>query len=165
MKEFVASKTMPLCHSTFCDYQLSRYDLACIPLTQRMFQQLLPLVQTQKRPQCPRCRFYVEIQQIADLDQHIESCHPENMIPCEYCYCPMDFSEYEQHRQQCASDGAGRQQKLVEYILPRTKYPFRAQQIDFFIENKKKTHHSIIHSLSIVEELAEYSESFLFDFP
>ncbi|CAM4783822.1 unnamed protein product [Rotaria magnacalcarata] len=165
MKEFLASKLMPVCHAAFCDYQLSRYDLACIPLTQRMFHQILPLVQTQQRPQCPRCCFYVEIQQIVDLDQHIESCHPENMVPCEYCYCPTDFSEYEEHRQQCASDGTGRQQKLVEYILPRTKYPFRAQQIDFFIENKKKDHHSIIHPLSIVEELAEYNDVFPMELP
>jgi hypothetical protein len=50
-----------------------------------------------------------------------------------------------------------RQQKLVDFILPRTKYPFSPQQIDFFIEMQKKNHQSI-DALSVVEALAEFGK-------
>lgn len=157
MNRYLAAQSTPLCHSTSCDYQLSRHDLAYIPLTQRMFRQLSLLVKTQRRPQCPRCHFYVDLQEIVDLDQHIESCHPEDVVPCEYCNCPQELTLYEEHCRQCRNDRSGRQENLVNFILPRTKYPFTAKQIDYFIETKKKTK-SNISPLSIVEELAQYGE-------
>lgn len=157
MKEFLVSKSMPICHLTLCDYQLSRYDLACIPLTQRMLRELLTLVKTQQRPQCPKCHFYIDFKDSIDIDQHIESCQPENMIPCEYCYCPTEFTEYDEHCRQCRGDPVGRQEKLIEFILSRTKYPFSIQQIEFFIENKRKTLRQI-NPLAIVEELAVFSK-------
>ena len=52
-----------------------------------------------------------------------------------------------------------RQQKLVEFLLPRIKYPFTAQQIDFFIEIQKK-YRRPIDARSIVDALADFSKLF-----
>ncbi|CAF4355280.1 unnamed protein product, partial [Adineta steineri] len=130
MNEYLISKTTPMCHRIHCNYQLSRYDLTCIPLTQRMYQKLFSLIQNQQRPQYPRCHFYIDFKNINDLDEHIEFCHPEDFLPCEYCYCPQEITLYEEHSQQCHHDQTGRLQKLVEFILSRTKYPFSVQQIE-----------------------------------
>ncbi|CAF0760021.1 unnamed protein product [Adineta steineri] len=164
MNEYLISKTTPTCHRIHCNYQLSRYDLACIPLTQRMYQKLLSLIQNQQRPQCPRCHFYIDFKNINDLDEHIEFCHPEDFLPCEYCHCPQKITLYEEHSQQCHHDQTGRQQKLVEFILSRTKYPFSVQQIEFFIETQKKTK-KILNALNIVEQLAEFDDIFPMELP
>lgn len=160
MNQYLTLQIAPVCNINVCDYQISRHDLACIPLTQRMFRKLLALIKTQQRPQCPRCRFYVDLQQITDLDEHLESCRPENMIPCELCYCPQESTTYDEHRQLCRYDRTGRQQRLIDFILPRTKYPFSARQIDYFIENQKKVHRRL-NPLSIVEDLAVYGKFFV----
>ncbi|CAF1105026.1 unnamed protein product [Adineta steineri] len=92
MNEYLIYKTTPMCHRIHCNYQLSRYDLTCIPLTQRMYQKLFSLIQNQQRPQCPRCHFYIDFKHINDLDEHIEFCHPEDFLLCEYCYCPQKIT-------------------------------------------------------------------------
>ena len=155
MNDFVASSSAPVCPATFCNYELSRHDLSSIPFEQRLFRRLQPLIRTRRRPQCPQCGFYVELSNITDLDQHIESCDVDNLIPCEFCYCPQTIEQWEEHSRQCRNDPTQRRHGLIEFLLPRTKYPFSAQQIDLFIE-KQKRNDLPIDAHSIVEALAEF---------
>jgi hypothetical protein len=145
----------------FCDYQLSRHDLSLIPLEQNTLQNLLTLVQNQQRPQCSRCHFYIDLDIIPDFNQHVESCDLENSVPCDYCHCPYEMSQFDEHVRQCRNDPMYRQQKLIDFILPRTKYPFSSQQMEFFIEMQKKNHRPI-DALSIVESLAEFGKFYIF---
>ncbi|CAF3153334.1 unnamed protein product, partial [Rotaria sp. Silwood2] len=161
---FLESGSIPVCHSMFCDYQLSRYDLSLIPLDEHTFRRLLALVQTQQRPQCPRCHFYIDLDIIADFNQHVNMCDLENAVSCDYCRCPQSMSQLDEHVRQWRNDPMYRQEKLVDFILPRTKYPFSSQQIDFFIEMEKKNHRRI-DALSIVEALAEFESVFPYELP
>jgi hypothetical protein len=144
----------------FCDYQLSRHDLSLIPLEQDTFGRLLTLVQNQQRPQCPRCHFYIDLDIIADFNQHVDSCDLENAVPCDYCHCPYVITQFDEHVRQCRNDPMHRQQKLVDFILSRTKYPFSPQQIDFFIEIQKKNHRPI-DAFSVVGALAEFGKPYV----
>jgi len=145
----------------FCDYEISRHDLSLIPLEQDMFRRLLTLVQNQQRPQCPRCGFYIDPDIIGDFHQHVDSCDLETAALCDYCHCPFEIIQFDEHVRQCRNELMHRQQKLVEFILPRTKYPFSSQQIDFFIETQKK-YHRPTDALSIVKALAEFSKVLFF---
>ena len=164
MNDFATSSSVPVCPAVFCAYELSRHDLSAIPFEQRLFRRLRLLIRTQRRPQCPRCHFYVDLENITDLDQHIETCDVENMIPCEFCSCPQTIERWEEHSRQCRNDPMQRRPGLIEFILPRTKYPFSAKQIDLFIE-KQKRDHLPIDAHSIVEALAEFGRCSLRSFP
>jgi hypothetical protein len=157
MNEFLRSHSTPVCHSNFCDYELSRHDLCCIPLERSSFRRLMSLVKNNRRPKCPRCQFYIDLKNISDLNEHIESCNPENMIPCEHCCCPQELSQYEEHLQQCQYDQAGQQQKLIDFIQCRTEYPFSERQIQSFIEINRQNN-SFLDPLSIVEALAQFGK-------
>jgi hypothetical protein len=161
MNEFIRSHSTPVCHSNFCDYQLSRHDLCCIPLERSSFRRLVSLVKSERRPKCPRCQYYIDLKNISDLDEHIESCNLENLIPCEHCFCPQEISEYEEHLQQCQYDEKGQQQKLINFIECRTEYPFSERQIQSFIEINRRNNLSL-DPLSIVEALAEFGKLLVF---
>ena len=157
MDAFLESKTVPVCHSMFCDYQLSRHDLTLIPLEEHTFQRLLALVKIQRRPQCPRCHFYVDFDNTSNFHHHVDSCNLETAIVCDYCHCPQETNQLDEHLRQCRNDPMHRQRKLVDFVILRTKYPFSPQEIDFFIEVQKKNHRPI-DALSIVEALAEFGK-------
>ncbi|UJR08019.1 hypothetical protein I4U23_012297 [Adineta vaga] len=139
-------------------------DVRLVMSTVCIYRRLLTLVQNQKRPQCSRCHFYIDPDTIGDFDQHVDSCDLENAIPCNYCHCPYGITLIEEHVRQCCNEPMHRQQKLVEFLLPHTKYPFSAQQIDFFIETQKK-YHRPIDARSIVEALAEFDNVFPLELP
>ncbi|CAF0935264.1 unnamed protein product [Rotaria sordida] len=165
MNEYIQSNTVPVCHSTLCDYELSRYDVACLPLEADTIKRLLTCVKSTQRAQCPLCVFYVDFNTMNDFQKHVASCNSENMIPCEYCHCLYNIHRLDDHSRQCRNLSSSQQQQaLIDFILPRTKYPLTAQQIRVFIENRKKTHLSL-DPHSIVETLAEFGDTFPFEIP
>ena len=155
MNEFIQSNTAPVCHSTFCDYELSRYDVECLPLETDIIKQLLACVKNARRPQCPLCLFYVDFKGVSDLQNHTTSCNVDNLIPCEYCYSLVRPYQLSDHTKQCRNlSTSQRRQALIEFILPKTKYPLTAQQMRIFIENRNKNGLPL-DPRSIVNALAE----------
>jgi hypothetical protein len=51
MEEFARNHLVPLCHSTLCDYELSRYDISLIPLERRILDRFLKLSKGQQHLQ------------------------------------------------------------------------------------------------------------------
>ncbi|CAF3586698.1 unnamed protein product [Adineta steineri] len=165
MNEYIQSNNPPICHSALCDYELSRYDISCLPLEANTIQQLLTSVKNTQRSQCPICLFYVEFNTMGDLEKHVASCNPENMIPCEHCHCLYNIHRLDSHSQQCRNVSRSQQQQtLIDFILPRTKYPVTGPQIRVFIEERKKRHLSL-DPHSIVDTLATLGATFPFDVP
>jgi hypothetical protein len=158
MNEYIQSNTPPVCYSNLCDYELSRYDIECLPLQQDIIQRLLALVKTTQRPQCPLCHFYVDFNTMKDLEKHTASCNSENFIPCEYCHCLYNMQRSDEHSRQCRNDPpAQQQQALIDFILPRTKYPVTAQQLRVFLEHRKKNRLPL-DPHAVVDALAEFGK-------
>ncbi|CAF1455451.1 unnamed protein product [Rotaria magnacalcarata] len=165
MNEYIQSNTAPVCHSTLCDYEFSRYDVACIPLEADTIKRLSNCVKITRRPQCPICSFYIDFNTMDDFQKHVASCNLENFIPCEYCHCPYNVHRLNDHSQQCRSAPRSQQlQALIDFILPRTKYLATAQQIRVFIAHRKKTR-AAIEPHAIIDALAELDGAFPFDIP
>ncbi|CAF3501844.1 unnamed protein product [Rotaria sp. Silwood1] len=165
MNEYIQSNTAPVCHSTLCDYELSRYDVACLPLEADMIKRLLTCVKSTQRAKCPLCSFYVDFNIMDDLQKHAATCNSENFIPCEYCHCPYNIYQLDDHSRQCRNVPSSQQQQaLIDFILPRTKYPLTAQQIRVFIEHRKKTRLPL-DPHSIIETLAEFDSAFPLEVP
>jgi hypothetical protein len=62
------------------------------------------------------------------------------------------------HERQCRSDSRSQQQQaLIDFIVPRTKYPVTAQQVRVFLEHRKKNRQSL-DPHSIVDALAEFGK-------
>ena len=138
MNEFIQSNTAPVCHGAFCDYELSRFDVECLPVQADIKGRLLPLVKSTQRPQCPSCQFYVEFKTIDDLNKHVLSCVSENMIECDNCHCLHNINRLNDHERQCRNEPrAQRQQALIDFILPRTKYPVTPQQLRIFLDYRR----------------------------
>ncbi len=155
MNEFIGSNTAPVCHSTLCTYELSRYDVTCLPLQGDLITHLLALVKSTQRRQCPLCFFYVEFKTMDDFRRHVLSCNFEDMMPCDYCHCLFNKHLVYDHSQQCRNDPPSQQrQALINFILPRTKYPLTPQQIQVFLEERRKSR-SPLDARSIVDALAE----------
>jgi hypothetical protein len=155
MNKHIQSNTAPLCHSALCDYELSRYDVGCLPIEPDVIKRLLTLAKSTQRPQCPLCQFYVNFDAMGDLDKHALACNSENLAPCEYCHCLYNMHRLDEHGRQCCSVPLPqRKQALIDFILPRTKHPFTAQQIRVFIEDRKKNR-LLLDPHSIVDALAE----------
>ncbi len=155
MNEFIESNTAPVCQSNLCTYELSRYDVGCLPLQADMITRLLPLVKSTQRPQCPSCFFYVEFKTMDDFQRHVLSCNSQDVIPCDYCHCLFNKNRLNDHSQQCRNDPPSQQrQALINYILPRTKYPLTPPQIQVFLEERRKSR-SPLDARSIVDALAE----------
>ncbi|CAF3743107.1 unnamed protein product [Rotaria sp. Silwood1] len=157
MNEYIKSNTPPLCHSTLCNYQLSRYDVACLPLETDTIKHLLTCVKSTQRPQCPLCLFYVDFNSMSDLENHAALCNSVNLIACEYCHCLYNMYRMDDHLQQCRNlSHYQQQQALIDFIVPRTKYPITSQEIRVFIEHRRKSRlpldpHSIIDALAVLE--------------
>jgi len=136
MEEFARNCLIPLCHSTLCDYELSRHDISLIPLERRISDRLLKLAKGQQRPQCSKCHFYIDINDCEDYYEHIDICGEH--IPCEYCLCSYSIDQIENHTIQCRNDKSSKNDKLINFIINKTKYPFTKEQIQFFIQQEKK---------------------------
>lgn len=138
MNEFIQSNTVPVCHTAICNYELSRYDIECLPIPIDLRARVLPLVKTTQRPQCPTCLFYVEFQTMDDLTRHVMSCATDNMSECEYCHCLFHKNRLIDHTRQCRNDTRGQhQQALIDFIQTRTKYPLTPQQLRIFIDYRR----------------------------
>lgn len=157
MDEFVRNRQTPICHKSLCDYELSRHDISSIPLERRLSDRLLKLVKGEQRPLCLKCNFYININENENFDDHIELCN--DLIPCEYCQLPYSFNQLEDHTKQCRSDQTSSNEKLINFILPRTKYPFTKQQITIFIQQHKKNPRNYLDPHSIIHALAVYGKS------
>lgn len=158
MNNFVRNQSEPVCHQEFCPYALSQQDLFGLPLEHNLRHNLLKLVKTRRRPLCDRCFFYINLTNTWDFDEHLRTCKLDEAIPCEYCLCPQEITQWEEHSRQCRSDLTNRRRKLVDFIVTRTKYPFTPQQIDFFIE-KRKNDGLPIDPRSIVAALAVFGKN------
>ena len=159
MQEFARNGQAPVCHLSRCDYLLSRFDISSIPLERRLSDRLLKLAKGQQRPYCSKCHFYVNITNDQSFDDHLDSC--DELIPCEYCGLPFSFRQLEVHSTQCAGDTTSRDEKLANFILTRTRYPFTKDQIRFFIQQQSKNPLANLEPFSIVNDLAVFG-SFLF---
>lgn len=155
MNEFIESNTAPVCHSALCPYELSRYDVACLPVQPDMITRLLPLVKSTQRPQCPLCFFYIDFKTMDDFQRHALSCNSQDMIPCNYCHCLFNKHRLNDHSQQCQNDSPAQQrQALINFLLPRTKYALTPPQIHVFLEVRRKSRLPL-DARSIVDALAE----------
>ncbi len=152
MEEFARTRQTPICHRTLCDYELSRHDISSIPLARHISDRLFKLAKGEQRPYCSKCHFYVHINENESFDEHFDMC--SETIPCEYCLLPFSFHQLENHMKQCVNDQTSPKEKLINFILPRTKYPFTKEQIRIFIQN----HRNQCDPISIVEALAVYGK-------
>jgi hypothetical protein len=152
MDEFARNRETPICHRRLCDYELSRHDISSIPLERRLSDRLLKLVKGQQRPLCSKCHFYVDINENENFDEHFESCG--DLIPCEYCQFPFSFKELEIHTRQCMNDPTSINEKLINFVMKKTKYPFTKEQIRIFIQQQNKNHRNQLDPYSIVGDLA-----------
>ena len=154
MEEFARTRQTPVCHPTLCDYELSRHDISLIPLSRAVSDRLIRLAKGEQRPYCSRCHFYVDVNDNATFDDHFELCG--ELIPCEYCSLPFSFAQLENHSRQCQNEHVSDNEKLINFVLPRTKYPFTKEQIRIFVQQQHQT-----DPRSIVEALAVFgNESF-----
>jgi len=161
MEEFARNRLVPLCHPTLCDYELSRHDIASIPLARRISDRLLKLAKGQQRPQCPKCHFYIDINENDDFYEHVDICG--DLIPCEYCLCPYLIDQLENHTIQCRNDKSSENDKLINFIEKKIKYPFTKEQIRFFIQQKTKENCVNLDPLSVVDALAVFGMIILFE--
>jgi hypothetical protein len=160
MEEFARNSLVPLCHPTLCDYELSRYDISLIPLERRISDRLVKLAKGQQRPQCSKCHFYIDIDDYEDYYDHIDVCR--ELILCEYCLCPYSINQLQNHIIQCRNDKSSQNDKLINFIINKTKYSFTKEQINFFIQQKKKKNNLNLDPLSIVDALAVFGNYFIF---
>ncbi|CAF1285775.1 unnamed protein product, partial [Rotaria sp. Silwood1] len=157
MEEHIREKTEPRCCAGVCNYQLSKYDVSCLPLKPDMLTSLLALVITKQRPQCPRCLFYIEFQTMETYEQHVKFCNPNDMIPCEYCHCLYEIYQLDEHTAYCRNIPVHeRRQAFIDFIASKLKYPFTPVQVRYYIElqrQKRRTidPHEIVDALALVE--------------
>jgi hypothetical protein len=158
MNQFIGSNTAPVCNPTLCTYELSRYDVECLPIEPDIITRLLPLVKTTQRPQCPSCFFYVEIKSKDDLQRHVLSCNPNDTLPCEYCHCLFNKHRLNEHSQQCRINPPSQQrQDFINFLLPRTKYQLTPAQMQVYLEERRKSRLPL-DAHSIVNTLAEFGK-------
>jgi hypothetical protein len=160
MEKFARTRSIPLCHLTLCDYELSRCDIAFIPLERRISDRLFQLAKGQQRPQCSKCYFYIDVNEIEDFYDHIDGCDGD-LVPCKYCFCPYSIDQLEDHTVQCRNDKSSQNDKLVYFIMKRTKYPFTKEQIQIFIQQKKKKDSGDLDPLTVVNALAVFGNNFI----
>jgi hypothetical protein len=154
MEEFARTRQTPVCHRTLCDYELSRHDISLIPLARAISDRLFRLAKGEQRPYCSKCHFYVNINENESFDEHFDMCG--DSIPCEFCSLPFSFQQLENHTIQCTNEHVSYNEKLIHFILPRTKYPFTKEQIRIFIQ-----HQNQMDPISIVEALAVFGNQIL----
>ena len=101
---------------------------------------------------------YVDFKVADDFQRHVAGCNSDNMVPCELCHCLYNGHRLGDHTRACRNTSPSQQQQaLIDYILPRTKYPVTPQQIPVFLQYRKQNRLSL-DPHSIVEGLAEFGE-------
>lgn len=131
----IDSKIPPLCHSAFCNYELTRYDVWCLPLNATQKNELLACVKNKARQQCIICGFYIDCVEQDSFQKHVARCDVENHEPCGKCHVPMNRSRLNDHRQKCdKTTSYARILSYVEFLEPRTKYPRESHEIRYFID-------------------------------
>ena len=157
--ESLQSKRPPVCQTNRCDYSLSRHDVTCLPLESDTITRLLAQVQSLQRPQCPLCLFYVEFNTMTDLERHASGCNVENRTPCAKCHSLQPTHRLNEHQEQClASNRSQGQQELIDFVVPRTKYPLTVSQIRVYIRYRK-SHQLSLDARSIIDALADFGTS------
>ena len=157
MEDFARNRESPICHRQLCDYQLSRHDISLIPLQRHISDRLLRLAKGEQRPFCSKCQFYVNINENEMFDDHFEQCG--DLIPCEFCQMPYSFIQLENHALQCRSEQASFQEKLISFLLLRTKYPFSKEQLRIYLQKEYSNQRDDIDPQHIVRSLAVYGNS------
>jgi hypothetical protein len=159
MEKFVRTRSVPLCHFTICDYELSRFDIAFIPLERRISDRLLRLAKGQQRPQCSKCQFYIDANELEDFYDHIDNCDGD-LTRCRYCSCPYSIDELDNHRAPCREDRSSQNDKLIQFIMKRTKYPVTKEQIRIFIQQERNDAGDV-DPLTVVYTLAAFGKNFI----
>ncbi len=159
MEKFARIRSIPLCHLTLCDYELSRFDISFIPLEHRISDRLFRLAKGRQRPQCSKCHFYIDANKLEDFYDHIDSCNGE-LTSCKYCSCLYSIDEFDDHKVQCRKDKSSQNDKLVHFIMKRTKYPFTREQRQIFIQQEKENA-SDLDPLNIVNTLAVFGKNLI----
>ena len=164
-QQHIQSNSIPVCHSDLCDYELSRYEVACLPIDATLIERLLACVRTEQKPQCPICQYYVEFKTMNDYREHVGRCEIKETMFCESCHCPIVLTQLDNHEKTCEKlPPRERLQKLVDFILPRTKYPLEVFQLRYFIEHRRADRFPI-DPPSIVNALAQFGGTFPYDIP
>lgn len=165
VNQHIQSNSIPLCHSDMCDYELSRYDVGCLPISADLIERLSTCVKVQERPQCPICSYYVDFKTMNDFHEHAGRCEVKETMFCEFCHCPIVLTQLTKHEETCRQAlPRERLQKLIDFVLPRTKYPIEAFQLRYFIEHRRADRLPI-DPPSIINGLAHYGGTFPFDIP
>ncbi|CAF4102858.1 unnamed protein product [Rotaria sordida] len=93
---------------------------------------------------------------MAAFQQHVTSCDPDNMAPCEYCQCLYKFYQLDEHSRYCRNiSEQQRQQAFLDFILPKLKYPFTPVQVRFYIEQQRQNRR-VLDPHEIVDTLAAF---------
>ncbi|CAF0915545.1 unnamed protein product [Rotaria sordida] len=102
---------------------------------------------------------------MAAFQQHVTSCDPDNMAPCEYCQCLYKFYQLDEHSRYCRNiSEQQRQQAFLDFILPKLKYPFTPVQVRFYIEQQRQNRR-VLDPHEIVDTLAAFEDKFPFEVP
>ena len=160
LENFARTRQTPICHRQLCDYELSHHDISLIPLQRHISDRLLKLARGQQRPLCSKCNFYVNINENETFDDHFELCG--DLIPCEFCQMPYSFIRLENHAIQCRSDSSSSREKLVCFLLTRTRYPFSKEQIRMYLQRQYPNQRNDIDPHKIIHSLAVYGNSIFF---
>ncbi|CAF1456186.1 unnamed protein product [Rotaria sordida] len=100
---------------------------------------------------------------MAAFQQHVTSCDPDNMAPCEYCQCLYKFYQLDDHSRYCRNiSEQQRQQAFLDFILPKLKYPFTPVQVRFYIEQQRQNRR-VLDPHEIVDTLAAFEDKFPFE--
>ena len=152
MKDFLQRGQTPLCHRDKCHYEYSRSTFFTLPIPRHLFNRLLPLVRSEERLHCSKCRFYYSLD-----------------------------DEHEDHQCHFPSSPLSREEMLVD-LLPRTRFPFSAEQLDLYLRRHPSNnplkvvedlspfgsvfpYELVRRECSICLEECRYEEIFVFDCP
>lgn len=78
METYVENQSIPQCHPTLCDFQLSRYDILFIPLERRLSDQILALVPDQQNVRCPICLSSIDVNNDDEFYEHTIVCQSKD---------------------------------------------------------------------------------------
>lgn len=154
MEEHIKSKTNPVCFTNVCNYQLSKFDVACLPFDEDMISHLTALTTVERRGQCPKCLSYGEFQTMSRFQKHVASCDPNDMLSCEFCHCPYRLHDLDEHCRYCRNIPVHqRHDAFIDFIISKSKYPFTSVQVRYYIELQKQKRraidpHEIINGLA-----------------
>ena len=150
-----------------CDYLLKNEDLDNLPITKKDHQILLQLIEieikidkTNFRVKCDKCDLYIDKYSIFI---HRNECQGRSStIPCELCYCPVLFHDYEQHMLICNnSDNLA----LCQFLFKHSQNPnIDKKNIRLYISSWQRRHQKVIDVYEMIEELNQTNGIYFFLF-